>query len=53
MIYVTIKIKKPMKHFTQDHLIPNESTIELIKKIAYTYRVIKMADGTTASLCLN
>lgn len=42
-----------MKYFTQEGLNPNEGTLELIKKIAYTYRVIKMADGTTVSLCLN
>lgn len=45
--------KEPMKYFTQDALNPNERTLELIKKIAYTYRVIKMADGSTASFCLN
>ena len=42
-----------MKYFTQEALNPNERTLELIKKIAYTYRVIKMADGSAASFCLN
>lgn len=40
-------------HFTQEGMNPNERTLDVIKKIAYTYRVIKMADGTTVSFCLN
>lgn len=43
----------PMTYFTQEKLNPNERTIELIKQIAYTYRVIKIADGTNALYCLN
>ncbi len=42
-----------MKHFTQEGLNPSERTLDLIRKIAYTYRVMKLADGSTASLCLN
>lgn len=42
-----------MKYFTQEGLNPNDRTLDIIKKIAYTYRVIKMADGSTVSLCLN
>lgn len=42
-----------MKYFTQETLNPNEKTLEIIKQIAYTYRVIKMADGTSMPYCLN
>lgn len=42
-----------MTYFTQEGLNPSERTIEIIKQIAYTYRVIKMADGTKVSFCLN
>ena len=43
----------PMMYFTPDNLNPSEETIELIKQIAYTYRVIRMKDGTTMPYCLN
>lgn len=42
-----------MKHFTQDALNPSEHTLDFIRKIAYTYRVIKLADGTVVPFCLN
>lgn len=42
-----------MKYFTQETLNPNEKTLEIIRQIAYTYRVIKMADGTSMPYCLN
>lgn len=42
-----------MKYFTQEKCNPSEKTLEIIKQIAYTYRVIKMSDGTKVSLCLN
>ena len=42
-----------MKYFTPETLNPSEKTLEIIKQIAYTYRVIKMADGTTVPYCLN
>ncbi len=42
-----------MKYFTQEAMNPSERTLDLIRTIAYTYRVIKMADGTKASFCLN
>ena len=42
-----------MKYFTPETMNPSESTLELIRQIAYTYRVIKLSDGTTTSICLN
>lgn len=30
-----------MKHFTQEELKPSEKTLNIIRQIAYTYRVIK------------
>lgn len=42
-----------MKYFTQEALHPSERTLEPIKQIAYTYRVIKLTDGTQAACCLN
>jgi hypothetical protein len=42
-----------MTYFTQESLNPSERTIDIIKQIAYTYRVIKMADGTSIPFCLN
>lgn len=44
---------KPMKHFTPETFSPNERTLEVIKQIAYTYRVIKLSDGNTIPYCLN
>lgn len=37
-------------HFTQEGMNPNERTLDIIKKIAYTYRVIKWQ---TERLCLS
>lgn len=42
----------PMKYFTQLYN-PSERTLELLRQIARSYRVLKLADGTTMSLCLN
>ncbi len=42
-----------MTNFTQEALNPSEATLDLIRKIAHTYRVITLADGTKASFCLN
>ncbi len=42
-----------MAYFTQEESSPRKSTIKLIKQIAYTYRVMKMADGNHVSFCLN
>lgn len=48
-----IKRKEPMKYFTQEAMNPSERTLDLIRNIAYTYKVIKMADGSKAPFCLN
>ena len=42
----------PMKYFTQLPS-PSEKTLELIRKIAYSYRTIKLTDGTYVPLCIN
>lgn len=42
-----------MKYFTPDALKPSEKTLRLIKEIAHTYRVAKMANGSEISFCLN
>lgn len=43
-----------MKYFTPDVLNqPSEKTLRLIKHIAHTYRVVKMANNTAVSYCLN
>ena len=41
-----------MKYFTQLPS-PSEQTLELIRKIAYSYRTIKLTDGTYVPLCIN
>lgn len=42
-----------MKYFTQEGCNPNERTLEIIRQIAHSYRVVKMTDGTNVSLCIN
>ena len=42
-----------MKYFTQEDMNPSERTLHIIRQIAYTYRVIRMADGRTMGMCLN
>ncbi len=42
-----------MKYFTPDALKPSEKTLRLIKEIARSYRVAKMANGAEVSFCLN
>ena len=43
-----------MKLFTPDVMNqPSEKTLRLIKQIAYTYRVAKMANGVSVTYCLN
>ena len=42
-----------MPNYTQEGLNPSESTIDFIKKIAYTYRVMQLADGSKVTFCLN
>ena len=41
-----------MKYFTQIPS-PSEQTLELIRKIARTYRATKLSDGTCVPLCIN
>lgn len=41
-----------MKYFTQLPS-PSEQTLDLIRKIARTYRAIKLSDGTYVPLCIN
>ncbi len=42
----------PMKYFTQDEKKPSCKTLNLIRQIAYTYRVVKM-NGQNEAYCLN
>ncbi len=42
----------PMKHFTQDEAQPSQRTIDIIKAIAYTYRVMDIK-GKMYGFCLN
>ena len=41
-----------MKYFTQEEKKPSSKTLNLIRQIAYTYRVIKM-NGQGEAYCLN
>jgi hypothetical protein len=41
-----------MKHFTPDELRPSDKTLNLIRQIAYTYRVMKL-NGQNEGYCLN
>ncbi len=41
-----------MKLFTPEELKPSEKTLNIIRQIAYTYRVIKI-NGKMKSYCLN
>ena len=41
-----------MKHFTQEELNPSVRTLNIIRQIAYTYRVIKV-NGRKEVYCLN
>lgn len=42
----------PMKYFTHEETTPSEKTLNLIKQIAHTYRVIKL-NGRTEVYCMN
>ena len=42
----------PMKHFTQEEKKPSSRTLNIIRQIAYTYRVMKM-NGQNEVYCLN
>lgn len=41
-----------MKYFTTEELRPSEQTLNIIRQIAHTYRVIKK-NGYNTSYCLN
>lgn len=41
-----------MKHFTSEELRPSDKTLNLIRQIAYTYRVMRM-NGQIEGYCLN
>ena len=41
-----------MKYFTQEEKRPSSTTLNIIRQIAYTYRVIKM-NGKNEAYCLN
>lgn len=49
----TNKNESPMEYiFTSEEVKPSEKTLNFIRQIAYTYRVIRM-NGRTESYCLN
>ena len=41
-----------MKHFNSEDLKPSETTLHIIRQIAYTYRVMKI-NGHNEVYCLN
>ena len=41
-----------MKHFTPEDTNPSSKTLNIIRQIAYTYRIIKM-NGKNEVYCLN
>ena len=41
-----------MKYFTQKEALLSEKTLQIIRQIAYTYRVIKV-NGKNEVFCLN
>lgn len=42
----------PMKYFTHEEIGPSETTLSMIRQIAYTYRVMK-GEGENVPLCMN
>lgn len=42
----------PMKHFTQEELKPSERTLNIIRQLAYTYRVINV-NGHKEVYCMS
>ena len=42
----------PMKYFTLEETSPSETTLNLIRQIAHTYRVLHLKDSSV-SYCLN
>ena len=41
-----------MKYFTLEEKVPSNKTLNIIRQIAYTYRVMKM-NGQNEAYCLN
>ena len=41
-----------MKYFTQEELKPSEKTLNIIRQIAYTYRLTK-ANGSSNAYCMS
>lgn len=50
--YINNKSRVPMKYFTQKKAQPSEKTLNIIRQIAYTYRVITV-NGKQEVFCLN
>lgn len=44
--------RMPMKCFSPKESLPSEKTLQLIKQIAYTYRVARV-NGKNTAFCLN
>jgi hypothetical protein len=42
----------PMKYFTHEELSPSETTLNIIRQIAYTYRTVN-GGSQPASYCMN
>lgn len=42
-----------MMYFTQETYAPSAKTISFIKQLAYSYRALKLTDGTRLPYCLN
>lgn len=47
-----IKKESPMKLFTLEESQPSQKTLNMIRQIAYTYRVIQV-NGKNEAYCLN
>lgn len=41
-----------MKHFTSEEPMPSKHTLDIIRAIAYTYRVMNI-NGSMTACCLN
>ena len=52
VIIESFKTHLPMQYFTPDEIRPSERTLNIIRQIAYTYRVMK-SNGKPMAFCLN
>lgn len=52
MLNINKTLLQPMKHFTSSEQNPSEKTLDIIRQIAYTYRVMKI-NGSYKSYCLS